>query len=461
MSPKFRAACAGLAFLSSATVSAALPAVEAEVGVPIVRSWVPPVYPREAAKEKRQGRVHVRFIIDEAGAVTKARALDGSDMIFADAAVQSVLQWRFEPAFEGDRKVAKCMDVWIPFDPTDATRGSPSTFPPGRITQTLGYSPQTPAAKLAADDPDYPDVLLSRHLPGRVVVEFTIDATGKMRGLRILAGTHTEFVQKAIAVLDRWTFQPAMQGDLPVPTPSKASLDFATFGTKSTDLLADNGVTLADDPAGSLAALDSRPSPLLVVDPVYPYELLIAGKEGEAEVEFVVRADGGMEAIAIRKATEPAFGRSLVAALECWFFEPARKGGEPTAVKASLRWHFGPIVAPGVDWPDGRLASQVHAGATTNWAPKGLDARPRPRFQVPPVYPMELRASGTAGTAEIEFVLDVDGRCRLARIAKASDERFGWAAATAVERWVFDPPTRGGKPVDVRFSIPFEFKPPE
>jgi TonB family protein len=40
-------------------------------------------------------------------------------------------------------------------------------------------------------------------------------------------------------------------------------------------------------------------------------------------------------------------------------------------------------------------------------------------------------------------------------------EAFGWAAATAVERWVFDPPKRGGQPVDVRVTIPFQFDLPK
>ena len=71
MSIGIKVRCAGLVFLALATAFAAepQPALEAEVGVPMVRSWVPPVYPREAAAQKLKGRVHVRFIVDETGAV--------------------------------------------------------------------------------------------------------------------------------------------------------------------------------------------------------------------------------------------------------------------------------------------------------------------------------------------------------------------------------------------------------
>jgi TonB family protein len=66
-----------------------------------------------------------------------------------------------------------------------------------------------------------------------------------------------------------------------------------------------------------------------------------------------------------------------------------------------------------------------------------------------------------SGGATIQFIVDRTGRCRLARIVSATREEFGWAAATAVERWVFDPPRKKGETVDIRVSIPFTFNPPK
>jgi TonB family protein len=77
------------------------------------------------------------------------------------------------------------------------------------------------------------------------------------------------------------------------------------------------------------------------------------------------------------------------------------------------------------------------------------------------MYPTALKKNGRpSGQAVIEFVIDRDGRARLPRIVSASDEQFGWAAATAVSQWVFDMPRRNGQPVDVRVKIPFQFKVP-
>jgi outer membrane biosynthesis protein TonB len=38
---------------------------------------------------------------------------------------------------------------------------------------------------------------------------------------------------------------------------------------------------------------------------------------------------------------------------------------------------------------------------------------------------------------------------------KTASETFGRAALVAASRWVFEPPMRGGQPVDVRVRLPF------
>ncbi len=60
----------------------------------------------------------------------------------------------------------------------------------------------------------------------------------------------------------------------------------------------------------------------------------------------------------------------------------------------------------------------------------------------------------------VEFFIDRDGRAQLPRVLDAPDEGLAWAAATAVSRWQFTPPLRGGKPVDVRATVPVDFNPP-
>jgi len=128
---------------------------------------------------------------------------------------------------------------------------------------------------------------------------------------------------------------------------------------------------------------------------------------------------------------------------------------------ASIRWHFSLAPDSALAQVTGRLLKRLRAGDTAGMGARGLDGRLNPRDQIQPLYPTVLLGEKPSGGATIQFIVDRTGRCRLARIVSATREEFGWAAATAVERWVFDPPRKKGETVDIRVSIPFTFNPPK
>ena len=428
---------------------------------PLMVSWARPVYPPPAVSQQLEGQVRVRFVVDETGAVKQARALESSSAVFEEAAVQAVKQWRFVPGGARGKPEAKCLDVTLSFQLAAWQRAvRPDRIPP-EIRQTMRLAPFSAAAKMTGDDPDYPAALLPLRLSGAVRAELTVDADGRVTAARILAATHSGFVGAALAAVGRWQFAPATQGDLAIASPVGASLLFTYVGAGGgpVDVLAANELTVARTEDGK--ALDRQPRILVAVDPVYPYDLLLAGTPGEAVADVAVKADGTVRSVTILSATQPEFGRALAAALECWVFTPAQRQGLKVPILITKRHRF--ILPREGAGPSSlaRLVAQIRAGDTAGLAAEKLDAPPRPLFQVAPRYPEELRAPLPAGRAEIEFVIDADGRGQLARIASASDERFGWAAATAVERWVFAPPKRGGQPAPVRWKLPFDFKPPE
>ncbi len=437
------------------------PPLEVEMGAPIVLSWVPPTYPKEAIAQKLDGRVQVRAIVDETGVVTKARVLNSSHKVFEEAAVQSVQQWRFTPAVSDGQNVSQCVDVMVPFRRADFKRSQTSSVPPAEVILSLQESPHASAVKLSGGDPDYPGTLLSRHLPGVVVVKFTVDAEGRAQGPRVLGATHADFVPPALAAVEKLRFRPARQGDLAVAAPMESAMEFTVLDADRTrvDVLEANGVNLAIDEAN---AVDTRPHLKILADPVYPYDLLLAGTEGDAVADFVIGTEGRVVSVTVREAAQPAFGLALTAALDGWVFDPAhRSDGDPVAVKASLRWHFSLAPDSALAQAAGRLLARVRDNDTADMGARGLDRPLNPRYQVQPPYPSQLLEQKPSGRAAIQFIVDRDGRCRMARIVSATREEFGWAAATAVEQWVFDPPRKGGKTVDVRVSIPFEFNPPK
>lgn len=63
---------------------------------PRLRHRVDPVYPA-GAREDRERRVHVAFLVAVDGSVKNASAMFGPPAAFAEAAVAAVEQWRFKP----------------------------------------------------------------------------------------------------------------------------------------------------------------------------------------------------------------------------------------------------------------------------------------------------------------------------------------------------------------------------
>jgi TonB family protein len=86
-----------------------------------------------------------------------------------------------------------------------------------------------------------------------------------------------------------------------------------------------------------------------------------------------------------------------------------------------------------------------------------LDQIPVGKLQVPPVYPKELKVAGVQGTVVIGLVLDKQGKVGDLMVVSSSDHRFEQVAMDAVRQWKFSPGLKGGKPVNVRMSIPIVF----
>ena len=75
-------------------------------GRALLRTWVPPEYPKDALKERLSARVSLRLVVDAKGVVASSRVLDASDPRFVEAAQSAVKKWAFSPALDASRPVA-------------------------------------------------------------------------------------------------------------------------------------------------------------------------------------------------------------------------------------------------------------------------------------------------------------------------------------------------------------------
>lgn len=82
--------------------------------VPITK--VQPIYPELARRMNVTGTVHVEIVVDTAGKVISAKAVDGSPVLRGSAEL-AVKQWRFKPSMMNGKPVISSRTVSIVFSP--------------------------------------------------------------------------------------------------------------------------------------------------------------------------------------------------------------------------------------------------------------------------------------------------------------------------------------------------------
>jgi TonB family protein len=197
------------------------------------------------------------------------------------------------------------------------------------------------------------------------------------------------------------------------------------------------------------------PQSVRAIAPVYPYDLLLQGKTGWAEIRFTVEPSGKAIFASVTGSSDPAFAKALLADIEANEFMAPRVNGKPKMTASKLRHAFNGEAS--LDPLAKTILAELRKPKPAIVAADQLDKKPAPLRQDPPPYPFSLMSDGLSGRAEIEVVIDRNGRPLFPRIVSASHEDFGWSAAIAVNRLRFPPPTKDGKPVEARVVVPVVF----
>ena len=71
--------------------------------VPLVR--IEPGYPPQAQQRRLEGWVHVRFTVSGSGTVKNVKVVKSSDLVFENATVRAVEQWKYQPQMEEGKPV--------------------------------------------------------------------------------------------------------------------------------------------------------------------------------------------------------------------------------------------------------------------------------------------------------------------------------------------------------------------
>lgn len=218
------------------------------------------------------------------------------------------------------------------------------------------------------------------------------------------------------------------------------------------------GARAADHEADSSGGV---PAPLEQIPAVYPYDLAMTGVEGDAVVQFNIDVNGFAGEVVVVSATEPAFGLAAKSMVAAQRFAPVMEDGKPvarTGLKQDVRFNRDSLKAGAA-----AMIEELKKPQPAIAKARELDeVPPKLTKAVQPIFPQAMLNEGSkGGEAVIECIIDANGRVQLPRIISATTDDCGWSAATAVLRWEFAPPTKGGKAVATRIRIPLEFAPPK
>lgn len=202
------------------------------------------------------------------------------------------------------------------------------------------------------------------------------------------------------------------------------------------------------------------------VDMQFPPSLLLNGTtQGQVRVVMEVDADGKLADFLVTGFTHRELALELQRSLPTFDFEPARQRGQPIRCRFEAVFTFEAHGAVLSLTPMATVGAYLRHTLTDEMT--GMLARAseldQPLAAVHQIAPAHPRASRSrlpaAGSVQIDFYIDGEGRPRMPVVLRSTRDEFALAAVDALLQWRFAPPTRQGRPVAVRVVQEFVFAP--
>ena len=365
--------------------------------------------------------------------------VDSIDVISASsewrtAVVEAVKHWRFEPVMWEGQPVAARTEVEIVQTGPKNVRSTMSPLPnlPGEVHTEDEFGLTKPLIEV---DPELILPLIVRATGQRIeaALSYVIQEDGTTDKIEILGASSEGAVRSGLDLIAERKYQPAKVREKTVAVQYRQVLGFQSLDPRA---------------AALSGAVD-------IVDPVYPYERLLAQEEGSATVRFTLAATGMVKSAELVEASHPDFGAALIASVESWAFSSA------AADEQSVREYHHDFLLANLPYSTRRLIAGVREAKKISSSAVGLDARPKVLARPALAYPTALYTQQISGTAKVEFVIDRVGLAQVPRVVDASRPEFGWSAVTLVNGMRFEPLTRGGRPTGLRVIMPITFEPPK
>jgi|GEM_PF-427780 TonB family protein len=196
----------------------------------------------------------------------------------------------------------------------------------------------------------YPLMLLRDGIShGDVRLLININDKGEIADTLPVAYTHDLFLEAALEAVRQWSYEPARMNGEPVGTVVEISFRFEVSGVlvversgipdiSQREIFGDIYVYRPTP----MRSLDRIPTPLHVIQPVYPQEWQDKGVKGRVMIDFYIDEKGTVRMPSVTAAENPLLAAAAAAAVRDWHFAPPTRKGRPVLVHCQQYFKFEP-----------------------------------------------------------------------------------------------------------------------
>jgi TonB family protein len=182
---------------------------------------------------------------------------------------------------------------------------------------------------------------------GQTKVVLHVNSKGQLADFLVVAYTKQAFAEETERAIQTWKFEPEFAGGEPIDTIMTITFNFEVNGVMMVSRYGGFnpyndyvGVGSYDYQACSLKNLDSIPTPVSVVPPVYYKDLADKGIAGKVVVDFYIDETGKTRFVATPTGSNELLAGISVAAVQKWQFAPPTRKGKPVLVHAQQVFDF-------------------------------------------------------------------------------------------------------------------------
>lgn len=200
-------------------------------------------YPKEARKRKVEGTVVLEVTVEKNGVLDEISILSG-DLTLADAAVDAVRTWTFQPYTQSGKPVQVRQKLVFSFNLDNKIGELDEKFPQPALASAelikaensssegpvykVGHGVTSPRA-IQMSEPEYSDAARKVRYQGTCVLSLVVNAEGQPEDVEIERAIGLGLDAKAVDAVKRWKFQPAMKNGVPVAASIRVEVNFHLY----------------------------------------------------------------------------------------------------------------------------------------------------------------------------------------------------------------------------------------